>query len=306
MSRKLLVAALVAGITATTMADTPGEAPDGKQSREALQEPVYRVSNARVDNPIPTKVDSTVRPDAEAAVEHPLDPAIKMAREGLQRIQSQVSDYSCTLVKQERIDGELMPQEYMYTEVRNRKVENGRVVTPFSVYMYFLKPDAMKGREVIFVEGQNDSKLVAHEGSGFLRSMGAVALDPRGKIAMRGNRYPITDVGIEFLISELVKRGERDRQRGECTAEFKPNVKINGRPCTLLEVVHPQPRPYFDFHIARVYIDDELNLPVRYEAYTWPTMPGGTPVLQECYTYLNLKVNIGLTDENFDKKRFRL
>jgi hypothetical protein len=84
-----------------------------------------------------------------------------------------------------------------------------------------------------------------------------------------------------------------------------PGVKINGRGCTLLEVIHPTPRPHFDFNIARVYIDDELSLPVRYEAYSWPTQPGGKPELLECYTYLNLKINIGLQEKNFLKERFK-
>jgi hypothetical protein len=193
----------------------------------------------------------------------------------------------------------------MYTEIRNRKVVNGQLVTPFSVYMYFLKPESMKGREVIYVENANDGKLVAQEGSGVLRKLGAVKLDPRGAIAMRGNRYPITDIGVEFLVSELIKRGERDRARDECITEEKLNVTINGRQCRMLEVTHPHARPYFDFHIARIYIDEDLELPVRYEAYTWPTTPNGKPELQECYTYLNLKLNIGLTDDNFDPKRFR-
>jgi hypothetical protein len=307
MSRSFLFSILLLGAAVVGVSqDTIREKRDARKSRDALTEPLLRISKARVENTIPAKADAIVRPEGEAANTHPLDPAIKMAKDGLARIQAQVQDYSCTLVKQERIDGELLPVEYMYTEVRCRKMVNGVTTTPFSVYMYFLKPDAMKGREVIYVEGRNDGKLTAHEGSGALRVMGAVSLDPKGRIAMRGNRYPITDVGIEFLISELIKRGERDRQRGECTVEFKENVRINGRQCTLLEVTHPHARPYFDFHIARIFIDTELDLPVRYEAYSWPTVPGGQPVLEECYTYLNIKVNVGLTDENFDVKRFRL
>lgn len=66
--------------------------------------------------------------------------------------------------------------------------------------------------------------------------------------------------------------------------------------CTVLTVTHPVARPYFDFHIAQIFIDDELNVPIRYCAYSWPTSPGGEPVLLEEYTYQNLKTNIGLTD----------
>ena len=66
---------------------------------------------------------------------------------------------------------------------------------------------------------------------------------------------------------------------------------------------HPQPRPYYDFYVARIFIDDEFNVPVRYAAYTWPATPGSEPgndELIEEYTYLKLELNVGLTDKDFD------
>ncbi len=51
---------------------------------------------------------------------------------------------------------------------------------------------------------------------------------------------------------------------------------------------------------ARIFVDDQLNVPVRYEAYEWPRQPGGKPELIEEYTYLNLKLNNGFTDADFD------
>ena len=154
-----------------------------------------------------------------AKAEHPLDPALQIAKQGLEELRANVRDYSCTLVKQERVGGVLNEQEYMYTEIRNRQVQNDQVVVPFAVYMYFLKPEKSKGREVIYVEGRNNDKLVAHEAN-FLKTFGAVWLDPNGPIAMRGNLYPITDVGVETLILKLLEKGERDRQRGEVQVEF--------------------------------------------------------------------------------------
>jgi len=276
------------------VAATTAFAQESPRSRESLQEPVYRVSNARIE------------PQQEAAVpEHPLDPALKIAYEGLERIRNEVTDYSCTLVKQERVNGTLNPEEYMYAEVRNRKVQDEQVVTPFAVYLYFLKPTNIKGREVIWVEDANNGKMVAHEG-GNLRLVPSVWLRPNGPIAMRGNLYPITDLGIETLISKLIEKGERDRKRGECEVKFIQGAKINGRTCTVLQVEHPHPRPWFDFHIARIFIDDEMQLPVRYAAYSWPATPDGKPQLLEAYTYLNLKLNVGLTDADFNhKEKFR-
>jgi hypothetical protein len=69
---------------------------------------------------------------------------------------------------------------------------------------------------------------------------------------------------------------------------------------TLVEVTHPVRRPYFRYHIARIFIDDELQLPIRFASYDWPDEARGAPRLMEEYTYLNLKLNVGLTDWDFD------
>jgi hypothetical protein len=79
-------------------------------------------------------------------------------------------------------------------------------------------------------------------------------------------------------------------------------AKINGRQCTCIQVVHPVPRSHFLFNMARIYVDNQLNVPIRYEAYEWPKEPGGEPQLTEEYTYLNLKLNNGFKDQDFDPK----
>jgi hypothetical protein len=65
-------------------------------------------------------------------------------------------------------------------------------------------------------------------------------------------------------------------------------------------VTHDEQKPQYDFHLARVFLDRELNVPIRYEAYGWPSHPGAPLPLLEEYTYMDLKVNIGLTDADFD------
>ena len=189
----------------------------------------------------------------------------------------------------------------MGIKVRNRKVENGVIKTPFSVYLTYLKPADLKGREVIYVENQNKGHVVAHEGGLKGRFIPTVELDPKGMMAMRGQRYPITDVGIENLCVKLIEKGERDRQYGECSVDQRP-VKLGDRPGTLITVVHPIERPHFDFHRAEIFIDEELGVPVRYAAYLWPKSPGGEGELIEEYTYQNVRINIGLKDIDFDRR----
>lgn len=253
-------------------------------------EPVFRTAKNEVQ--IPT---------TELAG-HPLDPALQIARKSLVHIQSTIADYNAVVIKRERINGTLGDHEFMFAKVRNRKVENGSVRTPFSVYMNFLKPSTVKGREVIYVEGQNSNNIVAHEGGMKGRFLPTMNLDPNGMLAMQGQRYPITDFGIENLVLKLIEKGERDRQQGECEVKFLQGAKVDDNPCTVLVVTHPVARAHFDFHVAEIFIDDKLNIPVRYCAYSWPTQEGGEKELLEEYTYRNIKLNVGLSDSDFDPK----
>jgi hypothetical protein len=204
----------------------------------------------------------------------------------------QIQDYACTLHKRERISGSLTEQEAMYVKVRHE---------PFSVYVYFLTPAKMKGQEAIFVRGKNDGNILAHPPAGFKkRLVGTVSLKPDSMLAMSGNRYPMTELGLRRLTERLIEVGEHDSQFGECDVKVRPGAKINRRDCTCIEVVHPIPRQEFLFHLAKIYVDSEYNLPTRYEAYEWPQEAGGTPILTEEYTYTNLKFNNGFTDKDFD------
>ena len=224
------------------------------------------------------------------AAQHPLMPAVTRARQSLEQI-AHIQDYSATLVKRERIDGELLEHEYMFVKVRHQ---------PFSVYLYFLAPAKFKGQECLWVEGKNNGNLMAHPNGLKARLIGTVSLRPDSMIAMQGNRYPVTQLGIKRLTERLIEVGQNDLRFGECQVKTLAGAKINNRDSTCYEVVHPTPRKEFLYHIARIFVDTELNIPVRFEAYDWPTQPGGEPPLIEEYTYLNVKLNNGFTDADFD------
>ncbi|QDV14012.1 hypothetical protein CA51_39040 [Rosistilla oblonga] len=270
-----MLAAATAGATSSAFAQAP-------QSK--FQEPVFRIA-----------ANNSLTPAT-----HPLDEALRIAHEGLQEIRTNISDYTATLVKRELVGNTVGEYEYMFIKVRNRRVEDGRVVVPFSVYLAFLKPATVKGREVIYVEQQNDNKMVAHEGGFKGRFLPTVWLKPEGAFAMRGQKYPLTEIGIENLVLKLIERGEQDRQHKDVKVEFRKNAKINGRDCSVIQVTHPEYRPEFDFSLGQIFIDDQMNIPVRYVAYGWPKTPGQKPEINEEYTYLNVKLNVGLTDADFD------
>lgn len=261
------------------------------QSAKAQTEgPAYRTGDASL-NPGYSKSGS----ENEAAT--PIVKALNIAEDTLQYIRTDIRDYTATMIKRERVDGLVGDAEFIDIKIRNeREAEN----IPFSIYMKFKKPANIKGREVLWVEGRNGNKLTAHEGTGLLKHITA-DLDPDGTMAMRGNRYPIYEAGIENLTFRLIEKGQRDKEIGDAEVKFFNKIKINGRECTLIQVKHPTERKEYDFHICRVFIDKELNVPVRYAAYDWPEEKGNKPALMEEYTYLNMKLNQGLTDADFDR-----
>ena len=263
-------------------------------AEERLKEPVFRVSK-----------NETIQPAGVAQVEgHPLDPALQLAQDTLDYIRSEIVDFTATIVKRERFKGTLGNFEYMAAKIRNHKEQDGVVTQPLSVYLNFLKPDNIKGREVIWVEGQNNGKLRAHEGGLLGRTLPSVWLDPHGALAMRGQLHPINEIGIENLVVKLIERGEQEKQYGECQVEFIKGTSINKVPCTLLKVSHPIQRDHFEFYEAHIFIDDKTKVPLRYAAYHWPTTPGDPKTMQvlEEYTYLDMKLNVGLTDADFDSE----
>ncbi len=267
------------------------------QETSSLVEPILRIAHEQTAGQ-PPQIASRIavtKPQppfdlTQLADEHPLMPSLRMAKQSLQTIDTRIRDYNAIMIKQERVDGELMPKESAFVKVRHQ---------PFSVYMYFLGEN--RGRECIYnsTSGDSPGKLIARD-CGFKKRLGEFTLDPKGRLAMAGQKYPITKLGLRELTNDLITVASKDVQFQECEVRHGQGT-MEGRPITWLEVIHPTKRSNFRFYKAQVFIDNELQVPVRYNAYTWPTVPGGKPELEESYTYLKLKINNGYTDADFDK-----
>lgn len=276
--------------------------------RDVLASLLIIVSTVLVGSLRAEETTGSSQPDAKVADArleptpmHSLDRALDLARSGLRACRTGVDDYTAILVKRERIDGVLGQHEFATLKVRNRKFENGKLIQPLSVYLKFLKPSSVAGREVIYVENENDGNIVAHEGGFKGKFLPTVSLAPDGMLAMRGQRYPVTEIGVENLIVKLIERGETSKRFNDVTCDFRTNAKVKDTECTVLEVKQPTQHPALEFYKAQVFIDENLNLPIRYIAYDWPQTEDASDleVLEE-YNYLNLEVNVGLTAEDFN------
>jgi hypothetical protein len=288
----------VAALTGVLVASASGQ--------DTAAKPDYRVANetSAAQSAAPSQAaapaSAAAQPAAPAATgkcvfdlaqkpgEHPLAPVVRTLKATQDEIDRNVRDYSCTLVKQERVDGDLGDKQFILLKVMHQ---------PFSVYMSFLKPYA--GREVVYVDGQNSGKLVVLE-AGMKRMLGKMNLDPQGSLAMSGQKHPITDVGFRNLTAKLSKMWEGEMKFAECNVTTDADTHIQNRSTTMIQIVHPVPRQDFRFHYARLFLDNELKVPVHFDAYMWPEKEGAEPLLDESYTYTNLKLNNGYTAREFD------
>ncbi len=246
--------------------------------------------------------------NATPEVSHALDPLLDFAKAALRNHIEKHRDYIAVLIKRERVNGKLLPETKMALKLKyGVQIDPETSQRPVSVYLRTMEPKSQAGREVIWVQGRNNNKLTAHE-SGFLGII-SVDLMPESRLAMLGNRYPITDIGIEKLLGKLIERGQRDRQLGPATVRTTENASIGDRTCRLIEVIHESPTATvdgqtveFEFSLAQIYIDQERLIPLKYASFSWPKTPDAAPELLEEYTYLDISINVGLTEADFDTK----
>lgn len=249
-------------------------------AQEPVERPLSRTGPATENGTQAQEASSQTR-------EHPLRPAIRIARGSLEKLQS-VRDYEAVLTKRERINGELQ-HEVMRIKFREE---------PFSVYLKFGGENA--GREVLYVEGRNQNNILAHEGSGLKALVGTVSLAPTSPEVLAASRHSITDIGLRNMLRMIIERWEDEADYGEVEVQYYHNARLGERACLVVECTHPRPRRQFRFHMTRLFIDKETQLPVRVENYGFP-MAGAMAPLEEEYTYSELRTNVGLTGTDFDR-----
>ncbi len=198
---------------------------------------------------------------------------------------ARITDYNAIFQKQERVNEALLPEETMFLKFQK----------PLKVYMKWMD-DPHKGNEALYVDGNNGDKLLAHHQAGLLGFL-TLSVDPRGSLAMRRNRHPITEVGVGRLIDGLQRDIKTALQHGELEIIRMAEEPFHGRAAILVEAKFT-PRSGRTYYTSRMvcHIDKELLLPVGAAFYD------EHDVLFERYSYSDVKLNVGLTPLDFSRE----
>ncbi|VVS91193.1 DUF1571 domain-containing protein [Desulfoluna spongiiphila] len=261
---------------------------------------------------------------ADVRVEDPLE----RAKRSLETSRS-LSDYTAVLVKRERFEGTLAPEE----QILFKYAEPGRV------YMRWIGK-VNKGQEALYVKGENEDRLKAHKG-GFL-GLVTVNVDPTGKMAMEGQHHPIFHAGIGFTTEVVLRDLEKGLKQGDVRVFDRGRQTLDGRDVVVMEAFFPEtvkgvthtvregetlwdiaaehhqdmyvilsvnkgvdtPKDVKagqslvipDYYCRRSvsYYDADTELLVKIENYDW------NDNLYEVYHYRDLQLNVGLSSDDFD------
>jgi hypothetical protein len=137
--------------------------------------------------------------------------------------------------------------------------------------------------------------------AGVLGIIGFVSIDPHDPRALKENRHPISEAGLQFLLDNTARYWEMERRLNQTQVQISA-VRFQGRPCVRIETIHPPCNDSRSYAYRCVLcLDQATHLPVRVEAYDYPRPngPAGGDLL-ESYRYLDLRCTIGLVDEIFD------
>lgn len=131
-----------------------------------------------------------------------------------------IYDYRGILVKGERIGDEVVEQKLAFKFSR-----------PFKVYVKYLEPH--EGREGIYVRGENRNRLRAHKGS--VPDV-SVSLDPRGRVAMMDNHHPITSFGLERMLETAALNIRKAIRRDDAVLRLSHGGVVLGEPTWRIEI----------------------------------------------------------------------
>ena len=217
-------------------------------------------------------------------------PAAADALDSLERCigaAEKVADYTAVIHQRQRINDVIRPEEVILYKFKR----------PNWVFIEWIG-DVNNVMEVVYREGHDDNKLKVRLG-GMLEGI-VLRLNPGGSRSLEYTRHPIGESSLIHLLNTLEKsiRYSKAHPADELTVVDGGTMTVFGKELTRIVVTTPY-RPGGPYYAPRSVfgIDETTNLPRYYASY------GEAGELWEEYRFRELRVNVGLSDSDFEVKR---
>ncbi len=197
--------------------------------------------------------------------------------------QGRYHDYTCTLIKQERIGGRVTKEQEIAVKF---------LAEPFSVAMQWTPETAGVGDRVLYVEGERNDMMLVRPTGVLSKLVGTVLRKPDGPQAMQSTLRPVNQFGFRRSLESLLRVYRQARAAGDLTASFGGYAEVAGRKAVVLVRQLPAKDNY---PAARtlIFIDLEYLVPIAVEGYDWDQQ------LCSRYVFKDIRFNVGLSSEDF-------
>lgn len=240
-------------------------------------------------------------PETTAAVSHDpvhqvLQAKVDMLEAG-RRFLTESPDYTAVFSKQELVGNELLEMQDIYLKCRH---------APFSVYLRWLSGD--EGREVLYVEGANEGKMVVH-GGGWKARLPSLTISPDSSLAMQESRYPVTKAGILGTVDIMLACHYEDlAQKRLAACQQMADEEFDGRMCAAYLVEYRDAKSSPVYRKSITLIDKEWKVPLYTRNFGWPsaheTATGeelDEATLIEFYTFTEVAFRQQLASADFER-----
>lgn len=196
---------------------------------------------------------------------------------------ARVHAYTARFIRTERVGGMLRPREEALLKFQR----------PGRIYLKWTAGPP-EGREILFVEGRDDDRILVHEPGAF-SGLFTVLMAPDSPWVLKESRHPVTDVGLGRLIELILGNAERARRDGGLTVVERPKRAEPSSRERRYELTFPRdPRKGYYCHRALVSVDLDSGLPVA------ATIFDRDDVIVADYAYRDLRLNPELGPIDFD------
>jgi len=206
---------------------------------------------------------------------------IALLKWSLDNYRKNVRDYTTIFSKQERINGKLKPTQEMSVCFKEQ---------PFSLLMEWEKNAGVIDK-LLYVEGSYDNQMIVHP-TGIFSWVKSVKRQPDCKRARKANLRTCDQFGFARNLQNLLRIYDQAQKKNDLHTSFLGFNEVLGRRCITIERKLPPRKNYPDARMV-INLDVEHLLPIDLCSYDWQ----GNLISR--YTYGNLKVNTGLTNNNF-------
>lgn len=193
----------------------------------------------------------------------PLQQKVELLQAG-RKFLLECPDYTAVFSKQELVGNQLLDMQDIFLKCRHQ---------PFSVYLLWLSGD--EGREVLYVDGENEGRMIVH-GGGWKARLPALTISPDSSLAMQESRYPVTRAGLLGTVDMTLSIHQEDLAQDRLSrCEQLEDQEFDGRMCHTYITEYKTAATSPTYRKSIMLIDKEWKVPLYTRNFGWPN-PGET------------------------------